>query len=421
MLIEHLSRQLREREAQALRRRRKIAESPCAPRVRVSDDDGSGHAMLAFCSNDYLGLAQHPALVEALADGARRYGVGSGASHLISGHSRAHAALEADLAAWLAPCVPRAKALFFCSGYMANLALLTALGDAQATVFADKLNHASLTDGALLAKAPMQRFPHGGLDLLESQLQHCNTPVKLIVTDAVFSMDGDLAPLPQLLSLAQRFDAWLIVDDAHGFGVLGREGRGSLAHYGLSSERFILMGTLGKAAGVGGAFVVAHPTVIDWLLQSARSYIYTTAAPPALAHALRTSLRLIAGDEGDRRRAQLRRLITALRTRLSALTDARPGLGWRLPDSQTAIQPLIIGDNATAMALAAALDAQGLWVPAIRPPTVPRGTARLRITLSAAHTLDDVDRLIAALGRIADERADEFAGPPAARVAERAI
>ncbi len=403
MLIEHLNRQLREREAQALRRQRRIAESPCAPHQRVSRNGQPARDLLAFCSNDYLGLANHPALVQALADGARRFGAGSGASHLISGHSRAHAALEEALAAWLAPCIPDAGALYFCTGYMANLALLTALGDASATIFSDKLNHASLIDGARLAKAALQIHAHRNLTLLAHQLEHCGTPVKLIVTDAVFGMDGDLAELPELLALAERFDAWLIIDDAHGFGVLGAQGRGSLAHFGLRSERLIYMGTLGKAAGLGGAFVAAHPTVIDWLVQSARTYIYTTAAPPAVAHALLASLQLMGGAEGDQRRAHLQQLITQLRTQVTTLIAAHPALGWQLGDSATAIQPLIVGGNAAALALAAALDAQGLWVPAIRPPTVPAGTARLRITLSAAHSADDVQRLVNGLAQAAQD------------------
>lgn len=403
MLIEHLNHQLRERAAQGLQRRRRIAESPCAPHQRVSRDGQPERELLAFCSNDYLGLANHPTLIQALAEGAAQFGAGSGASHLINGHSRAHAALEEELAAFLAPCIPNADALTFCTGYMANLALLTALGDASATIFSDKLNHASLIDGALLAKAAVQRYPHGNLATLTRQLEGCTTPIKLIVTDAVFSMDGDLADLPALLALAERFDAWLIVDDAHGFGVLGEQGRGSLSHFNLRSERLVYMGTLGKAAGVGGAFVAAHPTVIDWLVQAARPYIYTTASPPAVAHALRESLRLIGGEEGAQRRVHLQQLITRLRTQLTALIDANPALGWQLMDSGTAIQPLLIGGNAAALALAAALEAQDLWVPAIRPPTVPVGTARLRITLSAAHTVDDVERLIVGLTRAAAE------------------
>ena len=401
MLIDHLNRQLREREALALKRQRRIAESPCAPHQQVSRDGQPVRELLAFCSNDYLGLANHPALIEALADGARRFGAGSGASHLINGHSRAHAALEDELAAWLAPSIPNAQTLTFCTGYMANLALLTALGDASATIFADKLNHASLIDGALLAKAPMQRYPHGNFDVLARQLERCTTPIKLIVTDAVFSMDGDLADLPALLALAERHDAWLIVDDAHGFGVLGDQGRGSLSHFDMKSERLIYMGTLGKAAGLGGAFVAAHPSIIDWLVQSARAYIYTTASPPAVAHALLESLRLIKGEEGEQRRVQLQQLISQLRAQLAALIAAHPQLGWRLCDSATAIQPLIVGDNSAALALAAALDAQNLWVPAIRPPTVPVGTARLRITLSASHSAADVQQLVNGLARAA--------------------
>lgn len=405
MLIEHLNRQRLEREAQGLKRQRRIAESPCAPRQWVSQGGQPARESLAFCSNDYLGLANHPALVQALAEGARQFGAGSGASHLISGHSRAHAALEGDLAAWLEPCIPNAAALYFCTGYLANVALLTALGDASATIFSDKLNHASLIDGTRLAKAAMQRYAHRNLTVLAGQLERCTTPIKLIVTDAVFSMDGDMADLPALLALAERFDAWLIVDDAHGFGVLGAQGRGSLSHFGLRSERLIYMGTLGKAAGLGGAFVAAHPGIIDWLVQAARSYIYTTAAPPAVAHALRESLRLIGGAEGDQRRVQLQQLITELRGQLAALIAAHPALGWQLADSSTAIQPLIVGDNAAALALMAALDAQGLWVPAIRPPTVPAGTARLRITLSAAHSAQDVQRLVDGLALAARELA----------------
>ncbi len=411
MLIQHLNQQLLEREAQALRRRRRVVHTPCAPHVQLGDEGNAGtptHELLAFCSNDYLGLASHPALAAALAEGAQRWGAGSGASHLVSGHTQAHAALEDALAAFMAPCIPNAHALSFCTGYLANLALLTALGGPGAAIFADKFNHASLTDGALLARAPLRRYPHGRLDLLAAQLAVCEAPVKLIVTDAVFSMDGDLAPLPELLALAERFDAWLIVDDAHGFGVLGAQGRGALSHFGLRNERFIYMATLGKAAGVAGAFVAAHPTVIEWLVQAARPYIYTTAAPPALAHAACASLQLLRGDEGERRRAQLAERIAQLRNALGGgggVCAAAPGAaahrGWQLAVSATAIQPLIVGDNAAALALSAALEAQGLWVPAIRPPTVPAGTARLRITLSAAHTAADVARLVSSLNAMA--------------------
>ena len=412
-MLNHLARQLAERDAQAMRRRRRVTETACAPQQHVSPSDDAGHAidptavpreLLAFCSNDYLGLANHPALIEAWAEGARQYGVGSGASHLISGHSRAHALLEDDLAEMLSPHLPEVRALSFGTGYLANLALLTALGDEDTSMYSDVLNHASLFDGARLAKASAYTYPHHDLAGLERRLAACRTPRKLIVTDGVFSMDGDLARLPELLALAERFDAWIVVDDAHGFGVLGEQGRGTLSHFGLRSERLICMGTLGKAAGVGGAFVAAHRTVIDWLVQSARAYIYTTAAPPAMAHTLRASLRLIRGAEGDQRRQRLGELIGALRGGLpTALGAAAVGgaaaapNGWHLTDSLTAIQPLIVGGSAEALAAAAALESQGLWVPAIRPPTVPAGSARLRITLSAAHSVGDVDRLLAAL------------------------
>ncbi len=397
MLLEHLQQQLDARDAQQMRRRLKTTHTLQGHQVRVWDGQAltePGRDYLAFCSNDYLGLAQHPDVVAALGEGARLYGAGSGASHLISGHSPAHAQLEDELARWAAPCIPDARALFFGTGYLANLALITTLGDGRATLFSDKLNHASLIDGALLAKAESLRYPHRNTERLANQLAACSTPIKLIVTDAVFSMDGDLAPLAELLRLAELHDAWLIVDDAHGLGVLGPQGRGSLAHLGLCSPRLICMGTLGKAVGVAGAFVAAHPLIIDALLNLARPYIYTTAAPPAVAHAVQASLRLIEGAVGHERRALLRQRQAQLREGLSSWVLER---GWRLGESDTAIQPLIVGDNATAVALSAALQAQGLWVPAIRPPTVPVGSARLRITLSALHTEADVARLLTAL------------------------
>ena len=408
-MLEHLAQQLAERESQAMRRRRRIAESACGPVQQVSRDDdgttahsGAPRELLGFCSNDYLGLANHPTLIEAWAEGARLYGVGSGASHLISGHSRAHVLLEDDLADLFTPHIPEVRALTFSTGYLANLALLTALGDEGCSTYSDVLNHASLFDAARLAKAAAYTWPHHDLAGLERRLAACKTPRKLIVTDGVFSMDGDLARLPELLALAERHDAWIVVDDAHGFGVLGEQGRGTLSHFGLRSERLICMGTLGKAAGVGGAFVAAHRTVIDWLVQSARAYIYTTAAPPAMAHTLRASLQLIRSDEGDRRRRELATRVAALRSGLAAALPQTPDATaaaaiWQLADSFTAIQPLIVGGSAEALAASAALESQGLWVPAIRPPTVPAGSARLRITLSASHSAVDVDRLIGAL------------------------
>jgi 8-amino-7-oxononanoate synthase len=400
MLIEHINRRLLELDAAALRRRLRVAESPCEPQQAFEGEHG-GEPLLAFCSNDYLGLAHHPALAQALAEGARLWGTGSGASHLVSGHMRPHAQVEELVARWFAPHIPHARALLMCSGYMANLALTTALGDGSATLFCDKLNHASLIDGARLADADVKRYAHGRLDVLAQQLGACTTPIKLIVTDAVFSMDGDIADLPALLQLAETHDAWLILDDAHGLGVLGEQGHGALEHFDLHSERLICMGTLGKAAGVSGAFVAAHPAIIEWLIQKARSFIYTTAMPPAVAHAILASLKLIESAEGRARRARLLGLIEQLRTGLRPLVALQPA--WTLGDSATAIQPLIVGDNETALRLSMALRRQGLYVPAMRPPTVPAGTARLRITLSAAHTPAQVQRLLLALAQAMGE------------------
>ncbi len=379
--------------AQSLTRRRRSADSPCAPRQVVD-----GRPMLAFCSNDYLGLAAHPAVVAALREGAELYGAGSGASHLVSGHSRAHALLEERLAAFEAPHLFDAKALYFCTGYMANLATLTALGaDADAMIFSEALNHASLIDGARLAKAGVTVYPHGDVAALEAKLAASTASSKIVVTDSVFSMDGVFAPLPELLAACERHGAWLVVDDAHGFGVLGRHGRGALEHFDLRSPNLVYVGTLGKAAGVGGAFVAAHRAVIELLVQRARPYIYTTAAPPALAHALLASLDIIAGEEGLRRRAHLSALI-------ARLDEALRLVRWQRPFSPTAIQPIVIGANDEALRVAASLHEQGLWVPAIRPPTVAPGTARLRVTLCAAHTEQDVAQLAAALNQLEMER-----------------
>jgi len=396
MLLDHLKRAAADREAQSLTRRRRIAHTACAPHQSVGAVDATPTPLLTFCSNDYLGLANHGSIAHALADGAHRYGAGSGASHLVSGHSLAHAQLEDELARWLAPYIPQAQALYFCTGYMANLAVLASLGTAGATLFCETLNHASLIDGARLARADVQRYPHGDTGALDALLAASASELKLIVTDSVFSMDGDIAPLAALLEVAERHDAWIIVDDAHGFGVLGQNGHGVLEHLGLRSERLVYIGTLGKAAGVAGAFVAAHETIIEHLVNTARPYIYTTAAPPAVAHALLTSLDIIAGEEGHSRRAHLADLIAQLRAGLGALAAQA---GWTLGESETAIQPLIIGDNSAALALSAALEADGIRVGAIRPPTVAAGTARLRITLSASHTAADVQRLLEAIAR----------------------
>lgn len=387
-LLSALEQELQQLDAHGLRRYRRVADTPCAPRVQVD-----GHPMLAFCSNDYLGLAAHPLLVEALREGASLYGVGSGASHLISGHSRAHALLEDKLADFVSPYMESARALYFCTGYMANLAMLTALTGQDSTIFSEAVNHASLIDGARLSKAAVQIYPHGDTVALENMLKASTSKTKVVVTDSVFSMDGDLAPIPALLKLCEQYGAWLVVDDAHGFGVLGQHGRGVLEHFALCSPYLVYMGTLGKAAGVGGAFVAAHQTVIDWLVQRARSYIYTTAAAPALAHALLTSIDIIGSSEGDQRRAHLQTLIRQLRNEWQLQQ-------WQCPHSDTAIQPVIIGTNDDALRVAAALYDQRIWVPAIRPPTVPEGTARLRVTLSAAHTQADVTQLTSALNQL---------------------
>ncbi|MER2582762.1 MAG: 8-amino-7-oxononanoate synthase [Candidatus Competibacter sp.] len=386
MIWEELEIGLAQLATEGLRRRRRTLDAPCGPEAIID-----GRPVVAFCSNDYLGLANHPAIVAAAQEAAGRWGVGSGASHVVSGHLRPHEDLEARLATF----VGRERALYFTTGYMANLAIVPTLVERHDAIFADRLNHASLIDAALLARAEHVRYPHGDVDALAARLEQSRAHRKLILTDAVFSMDGDLAPLPELFALAERFDAWLVVDDAHGFGVLGPSGRGSIAHFELPpSPRLILMGTLGKAAGVSGAFVAGDQRVIDWLVQRARPYIFTTASSPLIATALLASLDLIAA--GDERRAHLRRLIDRLRSGLEELP-------WRLLPSPTAIQPLLIGGNDAVVRLSERLFARGLWVPAIRPPTVPVGTARLRISLSAAHDETQIDALITALHDCADD------------------
>ncbi len=384
LLHEELTHQLAQLENDGLRRRRRTLETPCGPLARVD-----GRELISFCSNDYLGLANDPVLVEAVCTGARQWGVGSGASHLVSGHLLPHEALEQQLAAFTG--FP--KALLLSTGFMANLAIVPALVGRGDAVFADKLNHASLIDAVQLSRADSQRYPHGDLAALERMLGASTAKRKLILTDAVFSMDGDLAPLPALLALAERFDAWLVIDDAHGFGVLGPQGRGALAHYALpSAERIVYMGTLGKAAGASGAFVAGSATVVEWLLQRARTYIFTTGSSPIIACALLASLDLI--EHGDERRAHLKRLTAQLR-------DGLANTRWQLIASPTAIQPIVIGDNHEALRVANALFERGLWVPAIRPPTVPKGTARLRVSLTAAHTGEQVEQLVRALQDLA--------------------
>jgi 8-amino-7-oxononanoate synthase len=370
---------LAELDALTLRRRRRVVESPCAPELVVD-----GRPMLAFCSNDYLGLASDPALVAAAQEGARLYGVGSGASSLINGHMAPHTALERRLAKFTG----MERALLFSTGYMANLGIVPALAGRGDAIFCDRLNHASLIDAARLSRADVNIYPHLDVAALARALAGSQAPRKLIVTDSIFSMDGDLAPLPDLLALAGQHDCLLLVDDAHGFGVLGPQGRGAAAHFGLASPRLLYMGTLGKAAGAAGAFVAGAESAIEWILQKARTYIFSTAEPPLIAHTVLKSIDLI--EQGEERRSHLAGLIVQLRSSLQLKR-------WRLLPSETAVQPLLIGDNAETMDLASRLLDRGIWVPAIRPPTVPRGTARLRIALSAAHTEEQVARLIGAI------------------------
>ena len=375
------------RRAEHLYRRRRVAEGMQGPVLRVD-----GRELVAFCSNDYLGLAADPRLVEAMQRGAARYGVGSGAAHLVSGHSAAHHALEEELAAF----VQRPRALLFSTGYMANLGVLSALLGRGDEVLEDRLNHASLLDGGLLSGARLRRYAHADADAAAAALAASGGET-LLATDGVFSMDGDLAPLSGLAAACTRHVAWLMVDDAHGLGVIGEGGRGAVSHFGLGVDDVpILMGTLGKAFGSFGAFVAGSQDLVETLIQRARPYIYTTASPPAVAEATREALRIVQAEEW--RRERLRALVGRFRAGVQAL-------GLPLGDSPTPIQPVLLGESARALRWSEALERRGLLVTAIRPPTVPAGSARLRVTLSAAHTEAQVDRLIDALGAIAqDER-----------------
>ena len=381
VIQQRLQERLRQRQQQSLFRNRLTLDSAQGPEVRLGDA-----TLLCFCSNDYLGLANHPDLVQSLQSAAGRYGVGSGASHLVVGHSTPHHELESAIAEFTG----RERALLFSSGYMANLGVLTALLAKGDLVLEDRLNHASLLDGGLLSGARLQRFQHNDLTELRRRLDaRPDTVAGLVAVDGVFSMDGDSAPLVELSELCRQHKALLLVDDAHGFGVLGERGAGSVEAAGLdSSQAPLLMGTLGKALGCAGAFVAADQTLIEGLIQFARSYIYTTALPPALAAASLTALRLLR-EEGWRRQ-HLRVLIE--RFRRGAQT-----LGLNLANSHSAIQPVMVGEADAASRLSEALRLRGVLVSAIRPPAVPRGTARLRITLSAAHTEAQVDRLLDAL------------------------
>lgn len=379
-----LGAELAARSAAGLYRNRRLLDGPQATTVRID-----GRELLSFCSNDYLGLANDPRVIEALAAGAARYGAGSGASHLVSGHSRAHHELEEALAAFTG----RARALLFGSGYAANLGVISALLGRGDAVFEDRLNHASLLDGGLLSGARFQRFLHNDAASLEARLARSVARRKLVAVDGVFSMDGDEAPLAALAAASARHGALLYVDDAHGFGVLGERGAGTLEKQGVgSAEVPLLMATLGKALGVAGAFVAGSEELVETLIQFARPYVYTTAMPPALAAAAAASLRIV--REEPWRRAHLSGLIGRFRAGASAL-------GLCLLPSATAIQPLLLGEAATALRWSEQLLGRGLLVPAIRPPTVPAGQSRLRVTLSAAHTEAEVERLLEALAEIA--------------------
>ncbi len=378
-MLAALQQELEQRKANGLLRQRRLLDSPQAEHIVANQQH-----YLSFCSNDYLGLANHPELIAVMQKAAGDSGVGSGASNLITGHHRYHDELEKQLAKF----VDLPAALLFSTGYMANIGVLGALMGRGDAIFADKLNHACLNDGAYFSYADFHRFPHNDVQALEKLLQASKAKLKLIAADAVFSMDGDIAPIPEYLALCEKYDAYLYLDDAHGFGVLGEHGQGSLNHFNIKSPRIIVMATLGKAAGVAGAFVAGEQVVIDYLIQKAKSYVYSTPAPPALSATLSASVKLI--EQGDHLRANLNALIAYLKANLKLNK-------WQLLPSDTAIQPLLIGGNQDALAVSEYLQLQGILVPAIRPPTVPTGTARLRISLSAAHSLDDVKKLVTAI------------------------
>jgi 8-amino-7-oxononanoate synthase len=366
-------------DRETLRRSRRVLDSPQGPHVRVG-----GRDLANFSSNDYLGLAADPRLVEAVRRSLDDYGVGAGASPLVSGHLRAHDEAEERFAAFCG--LPRA--ILFGSGYAANIGILTVLAGPDAEVFGDRLNHACLHDGARLSRAVYTRYPHADMEALERSLAASRAPVKVVATDAVFSMDGDVAPLPRLAELCERHDAWLVVDDAHGIGVLGERGRGSLEHFGIASPRIVYMATLGKALGGYGAFVAGSPDAIEWILQRARTYIFSTALPPMMAVAASAALEILEHD---------RSLLDRLRARIAEFRTACAAAAVPVTPSETAIQPVIVGDAPRAVAVSSRLLERGFLVPAIRPPTVPRGTSRLRVSLAAGHERADVERLAGAL------------------------
>jgi 8-amino-7-oxononanoate synthase len=375
--LKDLKQQLEQRKADQLYRSRRVSDSP--QHVEMVID---GRSVISFCSNDYLGLANHPAIKQAFIKGVEQYGVGSGAAHLINGHNHVHHQLEAALAEFSG--YPRA--LLFSTGYMANLGVAQALVGRGDCVLEDRLNHASLIDAGLLSGARLMRYAHNDIEELEAKLEARNDGEKLVMSDGVFSMDGDIADIKSLAQVCEQHDAWLMIDDAHGFGVLGDHGRGSLEHGGVDPEQVpIYMATLGKAIGTAGAFVAGSDELIETLIQQARTYIYTTAQPPALAAATLESLRIIQQEPIRREK---------LGDNIAYFKRCAQQSGLALSASETAIQPLIIGDVDKTLAMSNGLFEQGLHVSAIRPPTVPEGTARLRITLSAGHTHEHIDRLI---------------------------
>lgn len=372
--------ELDRRRCEHLYRRRRLVAGPQGPELVVD-----GRSMLGFCSNDYLGLANHPEVIAAMQRGAAEYGVGGGGAHLVTGHSVAHHALEQELAEFTG----RPRALLFSTGYMANQGVITALLGRSDTIFEDRLNHASLIDGGLLSRASLRRFAHGDMQALTRQMQSQSGGEAMVVVDGVFSMDGDIAPLPELAAICRERDAWLMVDDAHGLGVLGATGGGSLEHFSLGLDDVpILMGTLGKGFGTFGAFVAGSVELIETLIQQARSYVYTTASPPAVAEATRASLRLVQREPW--RRQRLHELIRRFRS-------GAEQLDLPILPSQTPIQPILVGSAEQALARSRRLEERGILVSAIRSPTVPEGSARLRVTLCANHTEEQVDRLLEAL------------------------
>ena len=376
---------LAELDARDLRRQRHTVHRGKPDSAEIELD---GRRCVDFCSNDYLGLAAHPQVVEAFINAARMHGVGARASHLITGHQAEHEALEQELAGYTG----RERAIVFSTGYMANLGLARAVAGRDATVYSDELNHASLIDGGRLSGAKLQRYPHGDVAALEQQLAAQESSTALVLTDGVFSMDGDLAPLPALAAACSRYGAYLAVDDAHGLGVIGETGRGALEHFGLSPTRVpALVGTFGKAFGTFGAFVAGSEDLIETLIQRARTYIYTTALPPAVAAATRAALAVSIVEPWRRER------VLALTRCFRKLASAA---GITLSTSETPIQPILLGSADAAVKASDAILERGFFVAAIRPPTVPAGTSRLRVTLSAAHRDEDVEGLVAALAEI---------------------